>query len=278
MLRQLGPADDAEHVNPNGGAIALGHPLGMSGARLAADGGARAAERDGGAMASPRCASASARAWRWRVRAMPGVRGTDEHDLSAREPRGRSAVRCPPDYISSTRLRAPPQPLVVLPHTLSELTGPVYGHESVRPNDADLTRQHAGEPLGERIIVTGRVLDEDGRPVPEHAGRDLAGQRGRPLRPRRATSTLRRSTRTSPAPAARVTDADGRYRFVTIKPGAYPWRNHHNAWRPAHIHFSLFGPASSRGWSRRCTSPATRCSRSTRSSTRSPTTKARERG
>src|SRR3954466_601819 len=66
----------------------------------------------------------------------------------------------------STAKRSPKKPLILLPHTLSELTGPVYGHDTVRPEDADLTRQHAGEPLGERIIVHGRVLDEDGRPVP----------------------------------------------------------------------------------------------------------------
>ena len=71
-----------------------------------------------------------------------------------------------PDYKSTVR-RAPAKPLVVVPHTLSELTGPVYGHETVREADGDLTRQHAGEPLGERIIVHGRILDEDGRGVPD---------------------------------------------------------------------------------------------------------------
>jgi protocatechuate 3,4-dioxygenase beta subunit len=140
----------------------------------------------------------------------------------------------------STIKRAPSRPLVPLPHTLSELTGPVYGHESVRPDDADLTRQHAGEPLGERIIVTGRVLDEDGRPVPDTlvevwqanaAGRyvHVVDQHEAPLDPNFTGA------------GRAVTDAEGRYRFVTVKPGAYPWRNHHNAWRPAHIHFSLFG-------------------------------------
>jgi protocatechuate 3,4-dioxygenase beta subunit len=70
-----------------------------------------------------------------------------------------------PAYRSTTR-RAPTKPLILLPHTLSEITGPVYGHEDIGETDTDLTRQHAGEPLGERIIVTGRVLDEDARPVP----------------------------------------------------------------------------------------------------------------
>jgi protocatechuate 3,4-dioxygenase beta subunit len=122
------------------------------------------------------------------------------------------------------------------------VTGPVYGHEILRPGDNDLTRQHAGEPLGERIIVRGRVLDEDGRPVPNTllevwqanaAGRyvHVADQHPAPLDPNFSGA------------GRVVTDAEGRYRFVTIKPGAYPWRNHHNAWRPAHIHFSLFGPS-----------------------------------
>jgi protocatechuate 3,4-dioxygenase beta subunit len=146
-----------------------------------------------------------------------------------------------PDYIS-TRLRSPSRPLVLLPHTLSELTGPVYGHESVQAGDNDLTRQHAGEPLGERIIVSGKVTDEDGRPVPHTlieiwqanaAGRyvHVKDQHDAPLDPNFTGA------------GRVVTDAEGRYSFTTIKPGAYPWRNHHNAWRPAHIHLSLFGPS-----------------------------------
>ena len=146
-----------------------------------------------------------------------------------------------PGYVSTVK-RAPLRPLVVLPHTLSELTGPVYGHDTVRPEDTDLTRQHAGEPLGERIIVTGRVVDEDGLPVPNTlievwqanaAGRyiHVADQHDAPLDPNFSGA------------GRVVTDADGRYRLVSIKPGAYPWRNHQNAWRPAHIHFSLFGPS-----------------------------------
>jgi len=142
----------------------------------------------------------------------------------------------------STRRRAPTKPLIVLPHTLSEITGPVYGHEDVGELDDDLTRQHHGEPLGERIIVSGQVLDEDGHPV-RHSLVEIwqANAAGRyahtndnhaaPLDP-----NFTGAGRT-------LTDADGWYRFVTIKPGAYPWRNHENAWRPAHIHFSLFGHA-----------------------------------
>jgi protocatechuate 3,4-dioxygenase beta subunit len=146
-----------------------------------------------------------------------------------------------PDYVS-TRLRAPKEPLIILPRTLSDTTGPAYGRSSVAELDHDLTRQHEGEPLGERIIVTGRVTDGDGRPVRnsliEIWQANAAG---------RYTHHLDRH----PAPldpnfsgAGRcLTDDEGRYRFVTVKPGAYPWKNHDNAWRPAHIHLSLFGAA-----------------------------------
>jgi protocatechuate 3,4-dioxygenase, beta subunit len=144
-----------------------------------------------------------------------------------------------PDYKSSLR-RAPSQPLVMIPASMTEITGPVFGHNAVRKDEADLTKQHKGEPLGERIIVAGRVMDEDGRPVPNtlievwqanSAGRyvHVNDQHPAPL-----DENFTGAGRV-------VTDADGNYRFVTVKPGAYPWRNHHNAWRPAHIHFSLFG-------------------------------------
>jgi protocatechuate 3,4-dioxygenase beta subunit len=146
-----------------------------------------------------------------------------------------------PGY-KSTVLRTPRRPLIRIPHTMSELTGPVFGHESVGANDHDLTLQHAGEPLGERIIVSGRVTDEDGRPIPDTlievwqanaAGRyvHVVDQHPAPLDP-----NFSGAGRT-------VTDQNGYYRFVSIKPGAYPWRNHPNAWRPAHIHLSLFGPS-----------------------------------
>ena len=142
----------------------------------------------------------------------------------------------------STVRRAPSKPLIFLPHTLSEVTGPVYGQDDIAETDNDLTRQHAAEPQGERIIVTGRVLDSNGRRVPHalieiwqanSAGRyvHIKDQHPAPLDP-----NFTGSGRT-------LTDENGGYRFVTIKPGAYPWLNHYNAWRPAHIHFSIFGRA-----------------------------------
>jgi protocatechuate 3,4-dioxygenase, beta subunit len=146
-----------------------------------------------------------------------------------------------PDYVA-TRTRAPKRPLLLLPHTLSEVTGPVYGHERIGEHDHDLTRQHEGEPLGERIILHGRVLDGDGRPVrntlieiwqANAAGRyhHVVDRHPAPLDPNFTG-------------AGRVmTDDEGRYRFITVKPGAYPWGNHPNAWRAAHVHMSIFGPA-----------------------------------
>ena len=155
------------------------------------------------------------------------------------EPGGQPPLLHPP-YTSNIR-RAPSRPLIQLPHTLSELTGPLYGHNPIGETDNDLTRQHPGEPLGERIVVAGRVVDEDGRPVP-HTLVELWQSN--------AAGRYRHSVDNHPAPldpnftgAGRaIADEQGNYRFVTIKPGAYPWRNHANAWRPAHIHFSLFGP------------------------------------
>ncbi|HZQ80601.1 MAG TPA: protocatechuate 3,4-dioxygenase subunit beta [Gaiellaceae bacterium] len=140
----------------------------------------------------------------------------------------------------STRFRAPDRPLVTLPEELHRLDGPVFGEDDLGELDWDLTRQHEGEPIGERIIVSGRVLDEDGRPV-----------RGALVEIWQANAGGRyhHEVDQHPAPldpnfsgAGRcLTGDDGGYRFVTIKPGSYPWGNHDNAWRPAHIHFSLFG-------------------------------------
>jgi protocatechuate 3,4-dioxygenase beta subunit len=146
-----------------------------------------------------------------------------------------------PDYVG-TRLRHPKQPLVVVPRTLSETTGPMFGDRPLGELDHDLTRQHAGEPLGERISVSGRVLGADGRPL---AGQLIEiWQANAAGRYRHAVDDHDAPLDPNFAGAGRcLTDEDGAYRFVTIKPGAYPWRNHPNAWRPAHIHFSLFGRA-----------------------------------
>ena len=148
-----------------------------------------------------------------------------------------------PDYRSTT-LRAPQRPPIIVPDRFRDLESPVYGHDDIGEADNDLTRQHSGDPQGERIIVTGRVVEEDGRPVPNtlveiwqaNAGgryRHEGDQHPAPLDP-----NFSGAGRT-------LTDADGKYEFVTVKPGAYPWKNHPNAWRPAHIHFSLFGRAFS---------------------------------
>jgi protocatechuate 3,4-dioxygenase beta subunit len=147
-----------------------------------------------------------------------------------------------PPY-KSTILRAPTKPLVPLKHRLDEMSGPVYGHEKLGPLDHDLTHNgcRGGEPLGERIVVTGRVMDESGRPLPNTlieiwqanaAGRYIhkVDQHAAPLDPNFFGG------------GRCVTDHEGRYRFLTVKPGAYPWGNHVNAWRPNHIHLSLLGP------------------------------------
>jgi protocatechuate 3,4-dioxygenase beta subunit len=148
-----------------------------------------------------------------------------------------------PDY-KSTRLRGATKPLIPIRQTLSELTGPVFGHDSLGPLDNDLTKngRKNGEPLGERIVVSGKVVDEMGRPQPNllvevwqanAAGRYIhkVDQHDAPLDPNFFGG------------GRCVTDENGIYRFYSVKPGAYPWGNHPNAWRPNHIHFSLFGPS-----------------------------------
>jgi protocatechuate 3,4-dioxygenase beta subunit len=145
-----------------------------------------------------------------------------------------------PEY-RSTELRAPKR-LYLLPEELHDPTGPVFGASDVDPGDSDLTHQHAGEPLGERIIVSGRVLDSGLRPIPSTLVEVWQAN---------AAGRYAHDVDRHPAPldpnftgAGRCfTDTDGNYTFVTIKPGAYPWKNHPNAWRPAHIHFSVFGRA-----------------------------------
>lgn len=166
------------------------------------------------------------------------------------EPRGFRRVAAgahPPNRFEgyrSTLKRAPRRAPIPLAPTLSEITGPVFGDEAIGPFDDDLTRQHEGEAIGERIIVTGCVMDEDGTPVPgtlvevwqpNAAGRywHQKDQHPAPLDPN-FTGVGRM-----------LTDAGGTYRLTTVRPGAYPWGNETNAWRPPHIHFSVFGPAIS---------------------------------
>jgi protocatechuate 3,4-dioxygenase beta subunit len=156
-------------------------------------------------------------------------------------PRGLHPPLASPAY-RSTILRAPAQAPVLLAQRLTEVTGPLLGEGRIGPDDNDLTRQHEGEPQGQRIIVHGRVLDSGGRPVPHTLVEVWQAN---------AAGRYRHARDNWPAPldpnftggGRTLTDADGYYRFTTIKPGIYPWGNHHNAWRPAHIHFSLFGRA-----------------------------------
>ncbi|MGW4399136.1 protocatechuate 3,4-dioxygenase subunit beta [Amycolatopsis nivea] len=150
----------------------------------------------------------------------------------------------PLDYAPyrSTALRHPKQPLVLLPQMLTEVTGPLLGPGRLGEFDNDLTRQHEGEPQGQRIIVTGRLLDGDGRPIRNSLVEIWQANAG---------GRYRHTGDRWPSPldpnfdglGRTLTGDDGRYEFTTIKPGAYPWKNHDNAWRPAHIHFSVFGSA-----------------------------------
>jgi protocatechuate 3,4-dioxygenase beta subunit len=144
-----------------------------------------------------------------------------------------------PDYVGN-RLRSPRRPLVPIPRGLTELSGPVFDDAPITRDDTDLTRQHDGDPIGERIVVSGRITDGDGRPLRESLVE---------LWQANAAGRYRHEIDDHPAPldpnftgyGRALTGQDGEYHFVTIRPGAYPWRNHPNAWRPAHIHLSLFG-------------------------------------
>jgi protocatechuate 3,4-dioxygenase beta subunit len=166
------------------------------------------------------------------------LREVDDDERATRDP---DPAYLTPEYVG-TRLRSPRRPLLLLPERLSELSGPAFGTDDVDESDSDLTIHGAGEPIGERIIVSGRVLGSDGRPVrsalieiwqANAAGRYLhrVDQHPAPLDPNFTGG------------GRVLTDDEGRYRFITIKPGAYPWKNHHNAWRPQHIHLSVFGSA-----------------------------------
>jgi protocatechuate 3,4-dioxygenase beta subunit len=160
-----------------------------------------------------------------------------------RDPEGTQPPLDHPPY-KSTQLRHPKQPLVYLPHTVTEITGPQLVGSALQLGDTDhdLTVQHSGEPIGERIIVSGHVYDTEGKPLRDtlvevwqaNAAGRYAHKWDRwaaPLDP-----NFKGAGRC-------LTDSNGRYEFTTIRPGPYPWGNHYNAWRPAHIHFSLLGRA-----------------------------------
>ena len=151
------------------------------------------------------------------------------------------------DY-GSTVKRAPQHAPIRIDHTLTEVTGPIFTDGWAGADAADLTRQHHGEPLGERIIVAGRVLDEDKqRRFQEFAARTVAMQFLGALRPpgRSARCAAGREFSRAGESLHRTRTED--FRFVTIKPGAYPWRNHLQAWRPAHIHFAFSAQPSRPG-------------------------------
>jgi protocatechuate 3,4-dioxygenase, beta subunit len=153
----------------------------------------------------------------------------------------------PPAYTpiyKSSVTRSPNLPLLSLEMTASELTAPRFGHGDIDPIDGDLIANYAktGDPIGERIIVYGRVLDENARPVPHTLVEVWQANAGGRYRHR--NDTYFAPIDPNFGGCGRVlTDAEGRYMFRTIKPGAYPFRNWINSWRPAHIHFSVFGPA-----------------------------------
>jgi len=158
-----------------------------------------------------------------------------------REPDGTHPPLDSPDYRSSA-LRHPKRPLLYLPQDITEITGPQLGPDRLAEGDYDLTRGHDGEPIGERIVVSGRVIDSDGRPLPGTLVEIWQANAAGRYRHHRDTWDAPLDPNFTGAGRC-LTDEHGRFRFVTVKPGAYPWGNHYNAWRPAHIHFSLLGRA-----------------------------------
>ncbi len=146
---------------------------------------------------------------------------------------------CFPPYVSSVA-RSPRLPLVRLPESRTEKTGPVFGRGLIQPGDNDLTAQYKSDPIGERIVVHGRVLDEDGKPI--RGALVEVWQANAAGRYRHKVDSYNAPLDPNFGGGGRaLTDENGYYWFKTIKPGPYPWGNHHNAWRPSHIHFSLFG-------------------------------------
>lgn len=150
-------------------------------------------------------------------------------------------VALTPGYKTSVA-RSPRLALVSVENTLSEITGPTFGHSDIDPIDNDLIKNYAktGDPIGERIIVHGRVLDENARPVPNTLVEVWQANAGGRYRHKK-DSYLAPIDPNFGGCGRTLTDANGTYFFRTIKPGAYPWRNYLNSWRPAHIHISVFG-------------------------------------
>jgi protocatechuate 3,4-dioxygenase beta subunit len=148
-----------------------------------------------------------------------------------------------PDYKTSLG-RSPKNALLSLEGSPSELTGPTFGHNDIDAIDNDLLRNYAksGDPIGERIILHGRVLDENGRPVPNTLVEIWQANAGGRYRHKK-DSYLAAIDPNFGGCGRTLTDENGYYTFRTVKPGAYPWRNWINSWRPAHIHFSVFGTA-----------------------------------
>ena len=140
--------------------------------------------------------------------------------------------------------RSPQYALLSLENSLSEISGPVFSHSDIDPLDNDLLKNysHGGDPIGERIIVHGRVLDENARPVPNTLVEIWQANAGGRYRHKKDTYLAPIDPNFGGC-GRTITDADGYYYFRTVKPGAYPWRNWVNNWRPAHIHFSIFGVA-----------------------------------
>lgn len=148
-----------------------------------------------------------------------------------------------PNYKTSVG-RSPRLAMLSLQNSLSEITGPTFGHSDIDPIDNDLIKNYAktGDPIGERIIVHGRVLDENGRPVPNTLVEIWQANAGGRYRHRK-DAYLAPIDPNFGGCGRTLTDENGYYFFRTVKPGAYPWRNWVNSWRPAHIHVSVFGTA-----------------------------------
>ena len=159
--------------------------------------------------------------------------------------RGRHPPAYTPGYKTSVA-RSPRQSLISLQQSKSEITGPVFGHNDFGPLDHDLIGNYAkdGDPIGERIIVHGRVLDENARPVPNTLVEIWQANAGGRYRHRKDTYLAPIDPNFGGC-GRTLTDDEARYFFRTVKPGAYPWRNMVNNWRPAHIHVSVFGPSFS---------------------------------